>query len=78
MICGMLADDVHDRHACSASVMQIRETVGEAGAKMQERACRPFEHTRIAVGCPGADALEETEHAANLRQVVEGSDKVNL
>jgi hypothetical protein len=74
----MLADEVHDGHMCPDGVMQIRQTVGETGAKMQEGARRPFNHTRVAVRCPGANPLEQAEHAANFRLSVEGSDQMDL
>ena len=50
MICGVLADEVNDRHVSPACIVQIREAVPETRAEMQECACGFFGHARIAVG----------------------------
>jgi hypothetical protein len=78
MICGVLADEVNDRHVSPACIVQIREAVPETRAEMQECACGFFGHARIAV--PGAcdNAFEETEHAAYFRHSVKSGDKMNF
>ena len=78
MISGVLADEVDDRHLGPARVMQIRETVGETGAEMQQGARRLFSHPRIAVGRSGHDAFEEAQYAANFRCAVQRGNNVNF
>ena len=74
----MLSDEVDDGHLCPASIVQIRETVGETGTEMQESARRLFRHARIAVRSSSHNSFEEAEHAAHFRQPVERSDQMNL
>jgi hypothetical protein len=74
----MLANQVDDWHASPARVVQIRETVPESGAKMQQRARWFFHHARIAVRGSGNDAFEEAEHAAHFRRAVQRSDDVDF
>jgi hypothetical protein len=78
MICGVLANEVDNGHACPACIVQIRETVAETRAEMQEGAGGFFSHARIAVGGSGDNAFEETEHAAYFRHSVKRSDEVNF
>src|SRR5262249_24067762 len=78
MISRVLADDVDDRHARSARVVQVRETVGEARAEVQQRACGFARHARIAVGRAGDDAFEEPEHATHAGLAVERRDEMHL
>jgi len=74
----MLADEVDDRHLGPAGVVQIRETIGKAGAKMQEGAGWFFRHPGIAIRRSRANSFEEAEHAAHFRQPVERGHEMNL
>ena len=58
----MFADHVHDRTIRPPGIMQARDPVGKAGAKVQKGHCRPREHTPVPLGRAGAYALEKTEH----------------
>src|SRR5271165_81001 len=78
MIGWMLANNVDDRHVGSTRIVQIGETVGETGAKMKESTCRFPRHSRITVCCCRHDALEETEHTADLRPSVQCCDDMQF
>ena len=75
---GVFAHDVHDRGTRLARVVEIRETVGEARAEVQQRGGRPAGHPGVTVGCARAHGLVQAEHAAHLRHAVEGGDKLHL
>ena len=78
MVSRMLADDVDDRHLGTLGIVQIGKAVGQARAKMKERACRFTSHARIAVGGSGHDAFKETEHRTHFRQPVERSNNMHF
>ena len=60
MIGRMLANQIDDGYLSSARIVQIRETIPETGAKMQESAGWFLGHARIAVRCSGNDTFEQT------------------
>ncbi len=74
----MLPDEIDDGHLRPASIVQIRETVGETGTEMQDGACRLFRHARITVRSSSRNSFEKAEHAAHFGQPVERSDQMNL
>ena len=78
MVGRLVADDVDQRHAGAAGVVEVGEAVGEAGTAMQERRRRLAGHPRVAVGGAGGDALEEGEDAMDARHAVERGDEVHL
>ena len=74
----MLADDVYDGNLCAAGVVQIRDSVRQAGPKMQQRAGRFFSHSRVAVRCSGHDTFEKAQYAAHFGHPVERRDHVHF
>ena len=75
---GVVADDVDHRRVGPAGVVQVGQAVAEAGAEVQQHRGRAAGHAGVAVGRAGGDALEQGEHAAHLRHVVERGDEVHL
>src|SRR5262249_29259729 len=61
-----------------SSVMKISESVSEARAKMQERCRRLAGHAGVAVRRSGTHTLEQAQHAATARDLIEGRDKVHF
>jgi len=61
-----------------AGVVQIRETVPETRAEMQQRRRRLVGHACVSIGRARRNALEERENAMHFRDVIEGRDEVHL
>ena len=78
MVARMLADDVNDRHMRSPRIMQIRQSIAETGTQMQQRACRFFRHTCVAIRRPGDHTFEQSEHTAHFRRPVQRRHNVDL
>jgi hypothetical protein len=74
----MLPNYVYDRNLCPFGIVQIGETVGEARAKMKERACWLFRHSGITIGRACHYAFKQAEHAAHLIDLIESGDQVHL
>jgi hypothetical protein len=60
---GVVPDDVDDRAAGPAGVVQIGQAVGQAGAEMQESGSRPPEHPPVSIRGSGGHPFEETQDA---------------
>jgi hypothetical protein len=74
----MLADEIDHRHLSSRGIVQIGETICEAGSEMQKGTSRLFSHASIAIGGSGHDAFEETERATDLWYVIQRGDDMNF
>ncbi len=74
----MVADEVDDRDVRATRVVQVRDAVAEPGPEVEQRARGLVGHACVAVGRAGDDALEEAEHRAHPRDVVERGDEVHL
>jgi hypothetical protein len=74
----MLANQVDDRYLRPAGVVQIREAVRQAGAKVKQSACWFPSHAGIAIGSARDHAFEETEHTTHFRCSVKRSDNVDF
>jgi hypothetical protein len=74
----VVADDVDDRRAGLAGVVQVGEAVAQPRPEVQQRGGRAPRHAAVAVGRAGGDALEKREHAAHLGHGIECGDKVHL
>ena len=74
----VLAHDVDDRRVRLLRVVQVGETVGEARAEVQQGRGGLPGHPVIAVGGACQHALEQAQHAAHARHLVEGGDEVHL
>ena len=59
-------------------VVQVGQTVGQAGSEMQQRRSRLVGDPVIAVGGAGDDALEQAEHAAHAVDLVERGDEMHF
>ena len=75
---GVVAHDVDDRRAGSSRVVQVGQPVAEPGPEVEQRRRRTACHASVAVRGTGDDALEEAEHAAHGRHVVQRSHEVHL
>ena len=78
MVGGLVADDVDDRGAGPARVVQIRQAVAETRTEVQERGRGLAGHAPVPVGRAGRDTFEQHEDRPHLRNVVEGGDEVHL
>ena len=78
VISRVLADNVYDRHLRSARVVEIRNTVRQTGAQMQQRARRLFSHPRVAVRGSRHHTFKKAEHATHFRYTVKRADDVHL
>jgi hypothetical protein len=74
----MLPDDVYHRHLSPPRIVEIRETVAEAGTEIKESACRPFSYARIAIRSSGDNSFEEAEHSADIGDPVKGVEDVDF
>ena len=78
MIGRMLAHQIDDGYLSPARIVQIRETIPETGAEMQEGARGFFSHARVAIGGSGGNTFEETKRATYLLDSVKRSDQMNF
>ena len=78
MICGVLADKIDYRYVRPICIVQIRRTISQTRAKVQEGTCRLFRHAAIAIGGSGSYAFEETKDAAHFRCLIKSSDQMNF
>jgi hypothetical protein len=58
--------------------MQVRHTIGQSRAEVQQRASWLFSHACVPVGRAGYDTLKQPEDASQLGYAVQGRDKVDL
>src|SRR4030095_13386461 len=78
VIRGVLADDVDDARAGLPRVVKIGQAVAEPRPQREQGGRRLVGHTPVAVGGPGYYAFEETEHAADAVDLVEGGHEVHF
>ena len=78
MIRGVLADQIDDRNARPAGVVQIRQAVGQPWAEMQQSASWFLRHPRIAVGRSTDHSFEQAEYATHFRNAVECGHDVHF
>jgi hypothetical protein len=74
----LVTNDINHRRRGPARVVQIRQTVGEARAAMQQRRRRLFRHPCIAVGGTRHHAFEQAKHAMHAGNPVERGNEVHL
>jgi hypothetical protein len=74
----VIANDVHHRRVRAHRVVQVRQTVGETGSKVQQRDRGPVEHARVPVGRARHHAFEQAKHATHVTDAVERGDKVHF
>ncbi len=74
----VIADDVDERRRGAARIVKIGQTVGEAGAEVQQGAGRLLRHAAIAVGHAGDGAFEQAEHGTDTIDPVERRDEMHL
>ena len=74
----VVADDIDDRRARAAGVVEIGQPIAEPGGEMEQRAGRRAGHARIAVGGAGHHALEQGQHAADALDAVERRHEVHF
>ena len=67
----MLANHIDDRHLRSPRVVQISQSIGQAWAKMKQRARWLARHARITICSSGDDSFKQTEHATHLGHSIE-------
>jgi len=68
---GMITDDVQYRRACAAGIVEVGNTVGEAGPQMHEGHGGLAQHASIPVSSAGADAFKKPEHGPDARNCIE-------
>ena len=78
VIGGVLADDVDDAGVGLLGVVQVGQPIGEAGAQVQQGGRRPSQHAVVAVGRARHHALEQAQHAAHARHLVQGGHEMHL
>jgi hypothetical protein len=74
----MVADNVHHRDLGLAGIVQVGQTIGQAGTQMQQ--CRGwfFGHPRITVRRSRHHALEQAQHRAHAGDTIQSADEVHL
>ena len=70
----MIANQIDNRGAGSAGVVEVRDAVGEARAEMQQSEGRAIQHAAITIRSAGADTFEEAQNGADARDFVEGGN----
>ncbi|QFS42058.1 hypothetical protein BURCE16_35090 [Burkholderia cepacia] len=78
MLARVIADDVQDRRAGAARIVQVGNAVRVAGAEMQQRHRGLAGHAAIAVRGARAHALEQPEDRAHARHGIERTDERHL
>ena len=78
VVLGVIANDVEQRRARLAGVVQIRDGIGQAGAKVQECRGRPARHAPVAIRRPAAHALEQRQHRTHAWYLVQRLHKMHL
>jgi len=78
VIGGLVTDDVDDAAASSAGVVQVPQTVGQAGSAVQQGAGRLAGDAVVAVGHASDDVLLQPENAAHTCALVQRRDEVHL
>jgi hypothetical protein len=75
---GVVADDVEDRRARAARVVQVRQPIGQAGPEVQQGERRFRQHAAVPVGSARANPLEQSEDRAQADRCVERTDEWHL
>ena len=75
---GLVAHDVDDAGPRAAGVVQVRKSVREAWAAMQQRGRGLARHAPVAVGAAGDDVLLQAEDAAHAGDAVQRGDEMHL
>jgi hypothetical protein len=78
MVGGVVADDVDERRARPAGIVQVCEPVAETRAEVQQRRRRLAGHAPVPIGGAGDDPFEQAERGAHLGHRVERGDEVHL
>lgn len=78
MVRRMFADDIDDRYARPAGVVQIRKAVGESGAEMEQSAGRFLRHASVSVSGAGDHAFEQAQHAPHFWDPVQRGNNVDF
>ena len=78
VVAGMVADDGQQRGVRPPRVVQVGQPVGQAGSQVQQGGGRTARHPAVAVGRAGRHPLEQAEHAAQLRDGIQGRHEVHL
>jgi hypothetical protein len=73
-----VANRVDYRYLCPVGVAQIREAIGQAGAKVKQCAFWFSGHAGIAIGGARDHAFEETEHTTHFHYSVKSGDNVDF
>ena len=74
----VVANDVDDRGLCADRVVQVGQSVCQAGAQVEERCCRCVLHARVTVSGSGDYAFEQAQDAVDFRGVIEGCNEVHF
>jgi hypothetical protein len=78
MICSLIADNVDDAGPGPASIVEVCQSICEAGAAVEQCRRRLAGDTVVGVGCTGRHVLLETQHAAHAWYSIKRSNKVHL
>ncbi len=78
MIARLVPDDVDDRRAGAARVVEIGQAVRKAGAAVKQRDRGLLRNAAVAVGGTRRDALEQAQHATHARNTIERRDEMHL
>ena len=78
MPASVVADQIDDGRAGAPGVVEVGDAVRKARAQVQKGEGWLLGHSPVAICRPCADALEESEHGADLRHLIEGGDKGKL
>jgi hypothetical protein len=74
----VLSDPIDDGAACTPRIVQVRDTVGKAWSKVQQRSGGLSRHARPPVGSASTNALKQSEHDAHSSYAVERCDNRHL
>src|SRR5262249_369111 len=62
----------------SPRIVQVGESIPQAGAEMQKSRCRPVCHAVVAIGRASRDAFKEAQYAAHTLDPIEGRHEMHL
>ena len=74
----VLAADVYDRHARPVRIVQIGQSIRQAGTKVQQSACWLLRDPGVPVRGAGDNTFEQRQNASHLGGVVERRDNMDL
>jgi len=78
MVNGVITDQVDQRCASAARVVQVGNAVSQAGAEVQQGGRRFARHAGVAIGSSRAHPLEQTEYRPHSRDGVDSLHHVHL